>query len=116
MKLAEEDDGSMDVERAARKRGDCKIFSLKWKMRVYVQAKEATASSFLPTVRLSFDFTVHFTIYIFIYLIGTEAQICFDSCVKRRVLFSLVVRVRFGSDRVRFPPTTGEGLKDAGTF
>ena len=37
VKLAEEDDGSMDVERrAARKRGDCKIFSLKWKMRVYV--------------------------------------------------------------------------------
>ena len=101
MKLAEEDDGSMDVERrAARKRGDCKIFSLKWKMRVYVQAKEATASSFLPTVRLSIDFTVHFTIYIylFIYLLGTEAQIGFDFCVKRRVLFSLVVRVRFGPD------------------
>jgi len=76
VKLAEEDDGSMDVERrAARKRGDCKIFSLKWKMRVYVQAKEATASSFLPTVRLSVDFTVHFTVYIFVYLIGTEAQI-----------------------------------------
>jgi len=101
----------MDVERrAARKRGDCKIFSLKWKMRVYVQAKEATASSFLPTVRLSFDFTVHFTIYIFIYLIGIEAQIGFDSCVKRRVLFSPVVRVRLGCG---FHPPLEKALADS---
>ena len=37
VKLAEEDDGSMDVERrAARMRGECKIFRLKWRMHAYV--------------------------------------------------------------------------------